>query len=611
MQIKSINGNSFSQGQCGTKAQAPKRAQGTIEYLVIVGIVVVLSLVVVGIISSTGSGSTSTISSTTGKISQVSGGISITEAVVDNDRNGLVSLTNNSGSTLIITKISVDGTDTNYLSGVSLISGSSKMFGLSDVGSVCSCADAVGLKKTCNLVVYGQSEYGLDKKYSVSITVECVADATAKDVNTVVTPQPPVVPPAPVYTSPVVLLSSPINQTLKYTNPTTFTYAVTDDYGIYDCNLLLNGQVVATNSVAPFNSFSLDVNLGRYDWNVNCGNINSKQGSSRSDLNIFTNFVSTGYFFLKYDWPSTNIYKLSTTDGHLIATYNAPFSYHHLSFNPDENTIWIPRQGGSATAKINATTGVTIFNNATGCNDSYCGTLGKNGIFYNNGGWYSKTVCRTNTSGTSLGNIVGETALTDICSVAVDSNQYVWLTGRVIEKIDLSNSSHVLDIVYPSTTAEEIGLDSLGNLWYHSQPYWGQDTNQKLYKYNSSGSPVTNFDLNVARITFDNNANIYAIGHRKLTKISSVTNQVVWEITSSDFNTGENPRAGPIFFEPFEDYGFIYVSFVSSRYINKYDSRNGSLLQILDIGSNLGASPCVRLCDPNGNLFFSVSEKRK
>ncbi len=375
-----------------SRAQAHNGGQGTIEYLVIIGIVVIISLVVIGLVASTGSGST------TGKISQVSGGISVTEAVVDNDRNGLVSLRNNSGANLTINKISVDGTDTNYLSGVSLTSGSSRMFGLSDVGSVCSCVGATGSKKTCNLVVYGQSEYGVDKKFSVSVTVECVTDASAKDVNTVVTPTPPVVPPIPVYTNPVVLLSSPINQTLKYTNPTTFNYTVTDDYGVSDCNLLLNGRVVATDSVAPFNSFSVDVNLGRYDWNVNCGNINSKQGSSKSDLNIFTNFVSTGYFFLKYDWPSTNIYKLSTTDGHLIATYNAPFSYHHLSFNPDENTIWIPRQGGSATAKINATTGATIFNNATGCNDSYCGTLGKNGIFYNNGGWYSKTVCRHNTA---------------------------------------------------------------------------------------------------------------------------------------------------------------------------------------------------------------------
>jgi hypothetical protein len=169
-------------------------AQGTIEYLVILSIVIVLALVVVGLLSQTIGAPVSNISSTTNKISQVSGAISISDAVVDLDRNGLISLKNNSGGNLIITKLSLNGIDVNY-SNIPLSQGDSKIFGLDDVGGYCSCDGFVGSKKTCELTVYGTSEYGVEKIYSVNINVDCVVDAKSIDQNKVISPSlPPVIP---------------------------------------------------------------------------------------------------------------------------------------------------------------------------------------------------------------------------------------------------------------------------------------------------------------------------------------------------------------------------------------------------------------------------------
>ncbi|MFA5126352.1 MAG: LamG domain-containing protein [archaeon] len=161
-------------------------AQGTLEYLVVIAVVVVISLVVVGLLV-TQTDSASSVSSSAFRVSQVSGLISVSEAVVGVDGNGLVTLTNNSGGALTVTKISVGGIDSNY-SDVGVYQGSERVFSLSGLGSGCSCVGFEGQTKTCEVIIFAESEYGLEKQFPVSVLVNCVSSATATNPSIVVQP---------------------------------------------------------------------------------------------------------------------------------------------------------------------------------------------------------------------------------------------------------------------------------------------------------------------------------------------------------------------------------------------------------------------------------------
>ena len=88
-------------------------AQGTIEYLVIMGIVIVIGLIVVGM-TSTFLDSSSGVSGNLGKINALTGPISISETAVNSSGDGYIILKNNSGSSLTITKITLGGVEKQY-----------------------------------------------------------------------------------------------------------------------------------------------------------------------------------------------------------------------------------------------------------------------------------------------------------------------------------------------------------------------------------------------------------------------------------------------------------------------------------------------------------------
>jgi len=161
-------------------------AQGTIEYLVIVAVIVVISLVVVALVANQ-SDSFQGVSSTANKIGSSSGTISISEAVVDSDGNGLFGLSNNSEGLLIITGLSVGNSDLNY-GEVYLSQGDTKVFSLSELGSNCSCAGFEGETRTCDVVIHALSEYGLEKEFTTTVSVECVSNVTPVNLSTIVQP---------------------------------------------------------------------------------------------------------------------------------------------------------------------------------------------------------------------------------------------------------------------------------------------------------------------------------------------------------------------------------------------------------------------------------------
>ena len=90
------------------------RAQGTIEYLVIIGIVVVISLVVVGLLMSQMDSSVN-VSKTSGKIGGLAQSIGITESLISpTDGNFVVKLLNNSGSTITVSNVKIGDSNVNF-----------------------------------------------------------------------------------------------------------------------------------------------------------------------------------------------------------------------------------------------------------------------------------------------------------------------------------------------------------------------------------------------------------------------------------------------------------------------------------------------------------------
>ena len=110
------------------------RAQGTIEYLVIIAVVIVLSLVVVGLVI-TQIDNSSQVSSSGNQLGLKSQVIGVTESLIDpNDGNFVVRLLNNSGDVITVSNVSVG--DSNVDFSEDLAQGGSRYF-VVDAGVVC------------------------------------------------------------------------------------------------------------------------------------------------------------------------------------------------------------------------------------------------------------------------------------------------------------------------------------------------------------------------------------------------------------------------------------------------------------------------------------------
>ena len=114
-------------------------AQGTVEYLVILAVVVVISLVVVGIFTGMFSSSSQQVINSSSKIgSSTGGGISIVESVLDPAGDSLVKLSNTSSDPITLTRISVGGVNNDFSEQV--VGTDSKTFSLSNLVSGCKCS---------------------------------------------------------------------------------------------------------------------------------------------------------------------------------------------------------------------------------------------------------------------------------------------------------------------------------------------------------------------------------------------------------------------------------------------------------------------------------------
>lgn len=254
-------------------------AQGTIEYLVILAVVVVIGLLLVSLLSSffTNSSNISKISNNTFSAT-TSSGISVREVVTDLDGDSAIELQNVTADTITLEKIVVG--ESQKIFNKKILSGDKKTFSLVNLGDDCICK-AGEKTKVCTYELYTISKNGLSKKDVVELNVNCtdnlnISDDVIEEVD---------------ITTPVFLLVSPQDNTIinNLDNNVDFNFIITDDSLIASCSFYLDGDLIDTNSDQFISStfINFDANLfseGDHNWFVTCLDIYNN--SSNIDRNI-------------------------------------------------------------------------------------------------------------------------------------------------------------------------------------------------------------------------------------------------------------------------------------------------------------------------------------
>jgi surface protein len=162
-----------------------KNAQGTIEYLVILAVVVVIGLVVVSLL--TNQTNTKQITNTTDKIdAQTRGGITVTEGYTDSLNENVLVVRNNDANPLTLKTIS-DGTNTKTYN-TNIPPTSENTIKLNEIDELTCTCDAGQTTKTCEYTITYESENEIEYTINQSVTVECVAKINNN--NNVIEPLP-------------------------------------------------------------------------------------------------------------------------------------------------------------------------------------------------------------------------------------------------------------------------------------------------------------------------------------------------------------------------------------------------------------------------------------
>ena len=226
-------------------ALEPAKAQGTIEYLVILAVIIVIGLVVVSMASNFIFSPSQQIGSSAQAISAISGPIGFLEVVADGNGNMLMSVQNNTGSTQTLERISLRGRDGEELSGndynfEGLATGSGYVFAYSGEGCECAPGQAT---RTCTIMVTTTNEYGIERTYSVEAPISCSSSVDLGGSQSYIPPAGGI---GGGNTPPEVLLLSPSpGQTIETID---FVFSVNDDSGVSYCEFVVGGSVVDSMS---------------------------------------------------------------------------------------------------------------------------------------------------------------------------------------------------------------------------------------------------------------------------------------------------------------------------------------------------------------------------
>ena len=136
------------------------KAQGTVEYLVIISIVVTISLVVVGISTGIIGGNVDSSAQASAKLSWLTKEISVTDAVVGSNGTAIFILKSNLNDFITITSLEIDGSAPKTLEG-----GAGKRIGMGEVYSaqVSGVAPCTGQGKKYSIKINYLSSNNLSK----------------------------------------------------------------------------------------------------------------------------------------------------------------------------------------------------------------------------------------------------------------------------------------------------------------------------------------------------------------------------------------------------------------------------------------------------------------
>ncbi|MBT4869959.1 MAG: hypothetical protein HON47_00085, partial [Candidatus Diapherotrites archaeon] len=220
--------------------------------------------------------------------------ISVLDAVVDGDGDGLFALKNNSTDAITLTKITVSGVDSNYNN--SLFFDTAKNFVLNNLGDYCSC-DSGDARKVCPVTIYYTTVNGISKNETLDLEIDCVDNVG--DSNDYVDPTELDVP--------VILLSSAVGSDSVFT----FSYVVDDNSDVSGCDLILNGVVDQTDSSSPFDFFVKSYMSPQVtSWDVNCTDEHGNEGTG-----VAESIDSSGPYYL------TNCLDLDAVRNYLDANH--------------------------------------------------------------------------------------------------------------------------------------------------------------------------------------------------------------------------------------------------------------------------------------------------
>jgi len=260
------------------------RAQGTMEYLIIIAVVIVISLVVVGMSGALVSNSGGQVATNTTDLSSrsgsTSGGIAIVESATDSNGNGLIKLSNFSGESFSLTKISaVDSSGSlidNNFDSVYVDSSGSLAFSLSDLEDACSC-NAGETKKSCTFVIEYSTPSGLTKSQRLTTNVACVSAISTS--GTYINPAD--------FVGPVISITTPTSGSTSTTSDVDFEYTVTDNNAVKECSLLIDDVVEDTDTTAPFDLFAYTFSSnGDHDYEIECEDYSSNIGSDSGTITL-------------------------------------------------------------------------------------------------------------------------------------------------------------------------------------------------------------------------------------------------------------------------------------------------------------------------------------
>jgi len=511
-------------------------AQGTVEYLVIVAVIIVIGLIVVGVASSF-LDSSGGISSGIGGLSSIIDPISITETVVDSDGNGYSAFQNNSGETLTVTKITLGDVDNNY--NKTVVSGGAVVFELNNLSSGCTCTTP-GETKTCSMIIYYTSSSGLSQTETNSVTVDCVSDAD--------TPQTPIVPtPPPDITPPSISLSGPVDRNFDTNSTRVFSYTVDNNSDVASCELLING-VNDQNDFSASGLFTKTFSSeGKYYWDVNCTDSSGNEGTSDENRSVV--YFDTTYMYslqvgevqdyslvrrnlsgeslqnigvlaitttnnnLAVDsqgniWFDSNNYEITKYSSSLsyLGSYNVGRSFNSIAIDGND-TVWAANWIDSNIVKL-YNNGLSAGSFSVGSNPVDIAIDSNGNVWVANSG--SDNVTKLYNDGSLGGTFdVGNNPT----SLAVDSSNNVWITNQDANTITkLSQAGSLIGTYNTGYRPDDIAVDGEDNVWYGTSEYTvvylsennplvkrlsfsAQDESEEKSKiFFAGGSPVNDYD---------------------------------------------------------------------------------------------------------------------